>query len=424
MPTNSEKVKVQVAKLLDETGGRAFRRQLLEKVQQRPANQRVPRNFSFGALEQPDAFLVGVSGQIMVAQASVGDAGQLLAPVQAEPVPELNGRVHRFRVAQADVRQLDTEVGRLKAAGIEASLNYIVPLGYVAKGEGGFEPSDTKPQGAAPPKSSSTAARVAVIDTGISSTNRTDKWLNSISRRADNIDSLYIPNSNPRLLDYAAGHGEFVAGIVQQLCPQADIRVYKALQSDGIGDEVRVAATILRAASEGAELINLSLGTATVDDKPPVTLQAAIALLTQRHPNVLVVASAGNSPSKRPVWPAAFDSVVAVGALSANGKRAPWSNHGDWVDCFAVGEGIVSTYVEGTESPDVDKDQPDTFGRDAWALGTGTSYATPQITGKVAQALTANRAKQWTPRRALQEVLGNAPGGAIRTALPGTVPAP
>ena len=64
----------------------------------------------------------------------------------------------------------------------------------------------------------------------------------------------------------------------------------------------------------------------------------------------------GNDGDDRPRFPAAQSGVVAVAALSSRdpAERAPaaaarWSSRGYWVDCSAVGEGIVSTYVPGKE---------------------------------------------------------------------------
>jgi hypothetical protein len=42
---------------------------------------------------------------------------------------------------------------------------------------------------------------------------------------------------------------------------------------------------------------------------------------------------------------------------------APWSSSGFWVDCSTVGEGVLSTFVTGQESADLDPD-PDTWGKD------------------------------------------------------------
>jgi subtilisin family serine protease len=121
---------------------------------------------------------------------------------------------------------------------------------------------------------------------------------------------------------------------------------------------------------------------------------------------VLVVCAAGNSADCNPVWPAAlageFDNVVAVAALDPTGEPAPWSTHGDWVTCSTIGEGVVSTYVEGTEDgPLIDDPDPDTYGPDSWACWTGTSFAAPQITGALVRLMSEDPALD-TPLRALR----------------------
>lgn len=149
-------------------------------------------------------------------------------------------------------------------------------------------------------------------------------------------------------------------------------------------------------------------------------LAVAMELLAHRYPDVLVVAAAGNDGDTRPCWPAAFPEVVAVAGLRPDLSASDWSNRGGWVSCSAVGEGVVSTYVEGH------KRSPDTgittrFGPDPWACWTGTSFAAPQIAGAVARISAASGC---TPRQALSTVLAGAraiPGfGAAVRLLPGT----
>ena len=201
------------------------------------------------------------------------------------------------------------------------------------------------------------------------------------------------------------------------------------MASNGIGSELSVAAALLRAARGGARVINMSLGSETENEEEPVALAVALEIVKNDRrdddlPPPVIVASAGNSASGKKTWPAAFDDVVAVASLAADGTPSTWSDFGDWVDCSTVGEGIVSTYVEGREDEAVDKEDPDVFEVDAWALGTGTSFAAPQITGRLAQVLCET---PHLPRdEALAEVLRDsvdlsAQGfGRAVTILPGT----
>lgn len=76
-------------------------------------------------------------------------------------------------------------------------------------------------------------------------------------------------------------------------------------------------------------VINMSFGS-EVDSQ---FMEYAIDLATQR--GITVVASAGNKPTGRPVYPAAYDNVIAVGGVNPDGT--PWekSNYGDFVDVVA-----------------------------------------------------------------------------------------
>ena len=68
----------------------------------------------------------------------------------------------------------------------------------------------------------------------------------------------------------------------------------------------------------------------------------------------------------------------------ASATRCPFRKPCARSYCSAVAEGVVSTYVEGKESPELDL-QPDTYGPDPWAFWSGTSFAAPQVAGAVAR---------------------------------------
>ena len=106
--------------------------------------------------------------------------------------------------------------------------------------------------------------------------------------------------------------------------------------------------------------MNLSFGCYTDDGEPPLVLARAVSLVSAE---ILLVAAAGNHGNidelkkqgdlkdaswargltpKTPVWPAAFDEVIAVGATDA-----PFSPQTPWVDLTAPGMNVVSTYLTG-----------------------------------------------------------------------------
>jgi hypothetical protein len=335
------------------------------------------------------------------------------------PVEELGGRILRCRQDGLSPERLDAAAAELRALGHLASVDHVVPLAPVVKGLSGPEPS---PVGVRAPRGGplpGRGVRVAVVDTGITPERRGDGWLDDVAREGevDPLDDLPEPNG---YLDFAAGHGTFVAGIVAQVAPGADLRAYRAVDSDGVGSELEIALALVRAVRDGADVVNLSFGVQTRDDVPPVALQAAVDIVAEEHPDVLVVAAAGNDGSVRPSWPAAFREVVSVGALGDDLARAPWSNHGHWVDCSSVGEGVLSTYVPGVESSDFDP-EPDAYPVDAWAVWTGTSFAAPQVAGLVARVAAEQGVSAREAWRVVQRAADRIPGaGRIVPVLHGT----
>ena len=280
---------------------------------------------------------------------------------------------------------------------------------------------------------------VAVIDTGIPEQLRKDGWLAAVTRNQDlsNVDLLdAFPPQPPEdplaavqqgkrpprgdgYLDYAAGHGNFAAGVIAQVAPDADIRMYRVLDSDGMCSEVDVACAILQAVDDGAQVINLSLGTQTADDLAPIAMSVALEMIADR-PDVVLVAAAGNYGDTRPSWPAAFPRVIGVAALQADGLPAPWSSSGFWVRASTVGEGVISTYVPGRESPMLDP-EPETFKDDALALWSGTSFAAPQVAGKIAQVASTTGQPAHQVAEALLAAGRPVPGyGQALQILPGT----
>jgi serine protease len=58
---------------------------------------------------------------------------------------------------------------------------------------------------------------------------------------------------------------------------------------------------------------------------------------TVRAEGIIVVAAGGNNASNQPVYPAAYDGVLAVSGVDINEQQAPYSNFGSYVDLAAPG---------------------------------------------------------------------------------------
>jgi thermitase len=171
---------------------------------------------------------------------------------------------------------------------------------------------------------------------------------------------------NGRYANDALGHGTFVSGLALLVAPQATILPERVLDSNGQGNIFVVAQAIIDATNAGANVINLSLGTAT--PIPSHLLGDAIHYAAQR--GVALVAAAGNDGDDKPHFPAATPGVTSVGALdydSGFARLASFSDFGGWVAVAAPG-----TRVAG----------PLPGGRFGW--WRGTSMASPFVAGEAA----------------------------------------
>jgi hypothetical protein len=323
---------------------------------------------------------------------------------EPEPVAGTGGRVLRLPLSPGRaLRSVRSDRDRLRGDGVPVAYSYVTAMQVVIKSRGGaslaersWAPLDRVAPADGP-------VRVAVVDTGVTDQKRNDGWLAGLARPAGTlgpddpgtVDLLDVSPANS-LLDAAGGHGTAVSGLVQSEAPSVPLVVYNPIPSDGGAAETAVAAVLVQAVQEAFDagqsvVVNLSLGTTTLDDTPPLALQAALdtvdAMAAETELEALVVAAAGNDGDSRPVWPAACRGVVAVGALTQELQGAPWSSRGIWVDCSVIGEGVLTTYVEGSEDPAFGE-PADTFGPDAFALVYGTSFAAPQVSGRVARIAT------------------------------------
>ncbi|MDD4318876.1 MAG: S8 family peptidase [Candidatus Peribacteraceae bacterium] len=193
------------------------------------------------------------------------------------------------------------------------------------------------------------------------------------------------------------GHGTHVAGIIAGqgvqavegggqvnralgVSPGASILSGKVCGSDGWCSEGDILAGISWAVGQKASVINLSLGGATYashcdDDLLAQEVNWAVSR------GVTVVAAAGNAGTEGVSTPACASSAIAVGAVDASDVRASWSNYGGALDVVAPGVGILSpvSCLSAGSCPVA-----------SYGWWSGTSMATPQVTGLVALLLQAN----------------------------------
>ncbi len=134
--------------------------------------------------------------------------------------------------------------------------------------------------------------------------------------------------------------------------------------------------------AQPAHIINLSLGRSGA----PSNVEQA--LYTQlRDMGILVVAAAGNQNTTSPSYPAAYDGVLAVGAVDILRQRAYYANFGPWLDLTAPGgdarfDRNNDGYADGVLSTHVD-DRSGSL-RYNYRFLQGTSMAAPHVAGVLA----------------------------------------
>jgi thermitase len=184
--------------------------------------------------------------------------------------------------------------------------------------------------------------KVAVLDSGVASDNP------DINPKV----VLRANFSNAATNEDNYGHGTHVAGIVGAssnntvgvagVCPGCTVLAGKVLNDSGVGSSSGLANGINWAVSNGAKVINMSLGV-----RASRTLEMAINNAWSK--GVVLVAAAGNGGNQSKIYPGAYPNVIAVAATDNADAKASFSTYGaSWVDVAAPGVNVYSTFPNHT----------------------------------------------------------------------------
>jgi subtilisin family serine protease len=200
------------------------------------------------------------------------------------------------------------------------------------------------------------------------------------------------------MLPGVAGHGTHIAGVIAARCAHAKVSVvglrhecYAVPTVASTVDEERLFTSEIAVANavrthSRASVISCGFAFPTLDCYPSLPFAVTLSTIGAE---LAIVAPAGNEATSCPYWPAAFQRVIGVGATRGDmSARADFSNYGNWVDVFAPGEDVTSTF------PTVDA-LPEDFERapwispcgwhyTGWASWSGTSFATPKVAAAIA----------------------------------------
>jgi len=187
----------------------------------------------------------------------------------------------------------------------------------------------------------------------------------------------------------------FVPGIAPG-CRGLIVPVFADGQEESLApcSQLDLARAITQAVQQGANVINISGGQLAASAESDPLLANAVRLC--RENNVLIVAAAGNDGCDCLHVPAALESVLAVGAMDTQGNPIGFSNWGEAYQSqgiLALGENILGAVPGG-----------------GTVAKTGTSFATPIVSGIVALLLSiqVQRGEQPDPHAIHDAILQSA----------------
>ncbi|TCC11841.1 S8 family serine peptidase [Kribbella soli] len=234
--------------------------------------------------------------------------------------------------------------------------------------------------------------QVAVLDTGVDATHpdldgkvkESQDFSGSPSGTEDHF------GHGTHVAATIAGTGAGAGGTRKGVAPKADLLVGKVLGDDGYGYDSWIIAGMEWAASEGAKVVNMSLGGEATDGTDP--LSQAVNDITAQTGTLFVVAAGNEGQDETVGTPGAAASALTVGAVDREDKLADFSSRGPRLgdaglkpEITAPGVDIIAARAAGTAmGQPVDN---------LYTAASGTSMATPHVAG--AAALLAQQHPDW-----------------------------
>lgn len=205
--------------------------------------------------------------------------------------------------------------------------------------------------------------KVAVLDSGVDVTEDID-----VAERVN-----LVPGQEEVLEMYedVSGHGTSIASIISAkkndigitgINSNVDLYSVKVLDENNTAPLSRIVEGIYWCIDNDVDIINMSFGTPKKSEILHKAIQDA------ENAGILLVAAAGNrgeiEGTSTVDYPAAFDEVVAVGAVNAKMEASEFSSMGEEVEVYAPGEQIIANgYFDGV------------------MVTEGTSMAVPHVVG-------------------------------------------
>ncbi|MBW7456799.1 S8 family peptidase, partial [Paenibacillus sepulcri] len=207
--------------------------------------------------------------------------------------------------------------------------------------------------------------RIGVIDTGVDFSHPDLK--HSLARGINLLNPAALPHDDN-------GHGTHIAGTIAAanqlrgmigVAPRSIVYPVKAFDHNGSAFVSDIILGIEWCVRNRMNIINMSFGMKT---RSKSLLQA---VTNAYNAGVIVVASSGNDGKRKSVdYPAKYPQTISVGATNRLRRIAPFSNRGIYIDIYAPGDKIMSSWLRGK-----------------YHEMSGTSMATSHVSGAIALLL-------------------------------------
>ncbi len=226
-------------------------------------------------------------------------------------------------------------------------------------------------------KSRGKGITIAVLDTGI------DEFHGDLLCNVLNEHSRSFHSGEPTPHDFN-GHGTASSGVagacdnelgIVGVAPDVKIIPIKVLGGSGMGqnDAIERGLKYVWEIRDKVDIVNLSLGSTA-----PLSNDGHNTIKDLYNYGIIIVAAAGNDPSKGVLWPARYDEVFAIGSYTPTLTRdlSTFSAQGDAIDFVCPGSNITTTFKDGK-----------------YATLNGTSFASPYCCGVLALMLSVEKSR-------------------------------